>query len=172
MLDYEIGLVKPAQAQTVGIFPDSATLTRASMGKVTFGVSAKGTISFPCAALAGVLPSLPLLPGLNLEASADGSFQAGAFSITYVKIIASDPKNAGAKWQLYRVGQELAQTHYLFHVIHVPARARRFHIQAKTAVTCRTWYGKHSQPKLWRAEPVVRTIDREDLDWDCSALLC
>jgi hypothetical protein len=169
MLDYEVGLVKPGRAQTVGIFPDSATLTRASMGKVTFGIDVKGNISFPSAALAAVLPALPLLPllpGLKLQMSADGTFQVGAFTITAVQIIASDISDAGAKWQLYRVGQELAQAHYLFHVIHAPASARRFRIQAKTAVTCRTWYGKHSPTKLWRAEPVVHTIDREDLDWE------
>ena len=165
MLDYEVGLVKPGRAQTIGIFPDSATLTRASMGKVTFGLDVKGNISFPPAALAAVLPSVPLLPGLKLDASADGTFRIGGFSIAAVKIIAADIAAAGAKWQLYRVGQELAQAHYLFHVIHAPANARRFSIQAKTAVTCRTWYGKHSPPKLWRAKPVVQTLDREDLDW-------
>jgi hypothetical protein len=40
------------------------------MGKVTFGVDVKGNISFPAAALAAVLPSVPLPPGLKLDASA------------------------------------------------------------------------------------------------------
>jgi hypothetical protein len=166
-LDYEAALEKPGRAHTVGIFPDSETVTRASMEKLTFGIGAKGSISFPCAVLAAALPPLALLPGLTLEASAsaDATFQVGGFQLTAVQIRASDLPDAGAKWQLYRVGQELSQAHHLFHVILAPASVRRFRVQAKTAITCRTWYGKSSRPMLWQAEPVVHTLDREDLDW-------
>lgn len=137
------------------------------MDKLTFGIGAKGAISFPCAALAAALPPLSLLPGLTLEASAsaDATFQVAGFRITAVKITAAQIPDAGAKWQLYRVGQELAQAQHLFHVILAPARARQFRVQAQAAVTCQTWYRKRSRPMLWRAEPTVQPISREDLEW-------
>ncbi len=166
-LDYEAQLVEAGSAHTVAIFPDSETVTKASMDKLTFGVGANGKISFPCAPLTAAMPLLSLLPGLTLEASAsaDAGFQVAGMTFTAVKIIAGQIPGGGAKWQLYRAGEELAQAQHLFHVVMAPAGEEQLRIRATAAVTCRTWYRMKSRPMMWRAEPTVHTINREALDW-------
>jgi hypothetical protein len=166
-LDYEAQLVEAGSAHTVAIFPDSETVTKASMSKLTFGVGASGKISFPCAPLAAAMPLASLLPGLTIEASAaaDGGFQVAGLTFTAVKIIAGQIPGGGAKWQLYRAGDELAQAQHLFHVVMAPAGEEQLRIRATAAVTCRTWYRTKSRPMMWRAEPTVYAIDRKELDW-------
>lgn len=48
-LGYEAQLAGAGQAQTISIFPDSETVTKASMGPLRVGLGASGKISFPCA---------------------------------------------------------------------------------------------------------------------------
>jgi hypothetical protein len=162
---YEAQLADVEQAQTISVFPDSETVTKASMDKLTFRVGANGKISFPSAALSAAMPVTTLLPGLTVEASAsaDAGFQVAGVKFLAVKVIAGPVASGGAKWQFYREGQELAQAQHLFHVVLIPPGNGQLRIQAQATVTCRTWYGKKSAPMLWRAEPVVQTISQADL---------
>ena len=166
-LGYEAQLAGAGQAQTISIFPDSETVTKASMGPLRVGLGASGKISFPCAPLAAAMPLVTLLPGLTVEASAsaDAGFQVAGVTFSAVKIIAGPFGNGGAKWQLYRAGEEMAQSQQLFQVVLAPAGDDQLHIRAEATVTCRTWYHRKSQPMLWRAEPTVQAISRADLNW-------
>lgn len=164
-IGYEAQLEGVEKAQTVSVFPDSETVTKASMDKLTFSIGANGKISFPSAPLSAAMPLTTLLPGLTVEASAsaDAGFQVAGVKFMAVKVIAGPVVGGGAKWQFYREGQELAQSQHLFHVVLIPPGNGQLRIRAQATVTCRTWYGKKSAPLLWRAEPVVQTISQADL---------
>jgi hypothetical protein len=141
-MGYEVILPDVGDASTISLAPDSKfeSVARAS-AQVSLGLSAGGKIGIPIGAVTG-LPIPLTIPGINLEASTDDSFSVILkCDMRFVTVQAGPVGAGGARWNLYRHGQDLRSAQLLFQTVLVPRDVDELVVKLETWVRKRGFFG-------------------------------
>jgi hypothetical protein len=153
-MGYQVELVDVADANTVALAPDSQVEEIGSVQtKVELGVSVGGKLSLPAAAITGV--PLPLsIPGAELTTSTDSNFSVCIrLTLGLVQVQAGPVGAGGARWNLYRHGQDLRRSQALVQTVLVPDDLERLEVSVRTWVRKRSWLGGLRRAHQWISKP-------------------
>jgi len=141
-MGYEVSLPGVADASTISLAPDSEFESVAQgSAQINLGLSAGGKIGIPIGAITG-LPIPLTIPGVSVEASTDNSFSVVLkCDMRFVTVQAGPVGAGGARWNLYRHGQDLRSAQLLFQTVLVPKKVDELVVTLETWVRKRGFFG-------------------------------